>query len=361
MLLSKTKKLIIFIIISLIMFNFFPAAVVENNDESFVQHQNEILEQIQLANEENAKVQEAIELGFKDMESVFIQNTQQTERSTRVIAFAIIGLGFILIVIVVLVIVIAHFGFKQQQLQQEQYINAFKILANNQNQTNKLILGGVTDLYGRNSSLKLAGTSTWAPAKNLPVIEFNDEDEEELKRLAIKCEEIGARIDSVTGRKNNSKNVSELVYKLSLQLGLSQTLSMLNFCAAMIYDAGFLGIDPDLLSVVNLNKEEKEAMKEHVSLADKYLNFVPKKYWDIFSDAAMKHHENLDGSGYPKGLRGDEVPQIARLIRVAESFISISSKRSYRAPIDKETAVSKLKDNPQYYDEEVVDALEKIV
>ena len=138
-------------------------------------------------------------------------------------------------------------------------------------------------------------------------------------------------------------------------------MAMLNFCAAMVYDAGFLGIDPDLLSSSILTKEEKESIKIHVSLSEKYLDFVPKKYWTIFEDAVMKHHENMDGSGYPNGLKGDEIPLIARLIHIAESYISISSRRAYRAPIDKETAVGKLKAEPELYDEDIVDALDKIV
>jgi len=75
----------------------------------------------------------------------------------------------------------------------------------------------------------------------------------------------------------------------------------------------------------------------------------------------MKHHENIDGSGYPQGLKGDEIPQIARLIRVAESYVSLSSKRSYRGAMDKETAVNTLKEQPGLYDTEVVDALDKLV
>ena len=102
-------------------------------------------------------------------------------------------------------------------------------------------------------------------------------------------------------------------------------------------------------------------MKEHVNLAEKHLEFVPKKYWSVFEDAAMKHHENIDGTGYPQGLKGDEIPQIARLIRVAESYVSLSSKRSYRGAMDKETAVNTLKEQPGFYDQEVVEALDKIV
>ena len=298
---------------------------------------------------------------FETLGSSFSESAKEQKRSTRVIAFSIIGIAILIVFIVILIMVIVRKAAKASQIQQEQYVQAFKMLAANQNQTNRLMLGGITDIYGGNPSLRIAGSSTWAPAAALPDVTFSEEDEEELKQLAIKCEEIGQQIDNVTGRKNNSKNVSELVYKLSIQLGLPQGMAMLNFCASMIYDAGFLAIDPDLLVATQLTEEEKKAMKEHVNLAEKHLEFVPKKYWSVFEDAAMKHHENIDGTGYPNGLKGDEIPQIARLIRVAESYVSLSSKRAYRDAMDKETAVNTLKEQPGIYDTEVVDALDKIV
>ena len=307
-----------------------------------------------------AEFKNALETGLKDMGNAFTESAKEQKRSTKVIAFAVIGIAIIILIVVLLIIVIVRHGIKQQKIQQEQYVQAFKMLAATQNQTNRIMLGGAVDLYGQ-GNLRIAGSSTWAPAQALPDVPYTEEDEEELKQLAIKCEEIGQKIDSVTGRKNNSKNVSEIVYKLSIQLGLPQGLAMLNFCASMIYDAGFLGIDPDLLSSTTLSEEEKEAMKEHVNLAEKYLSFVPKKYWSVFEDAAMKHHENIDGTGYPKGLKGDEIPQIARLIRVAESYVSLSSRRSYRGAMDKESAVAALREQENLYDKDVVDVLEQIV
>ena len=307
----------------------------------------------------------ALESGLKDMGNTFTdafsESAKETKKSTRVIAISIIAIAVIIVLLVLLIMVIIKKAAKANQYQQEQYAQAFKMLAANQNQTNRLMLGGITDIYGGNASLRIAGSSTWAPAAALPDVTFSEEDEEELKQLAVKCEEIGQQIDNVTGRKNNSKNVSELVYKLSIQLGLPQGMAMLNFCAGMIYDAGFLAIDPDLLVATQLTEEEKQAMKEHVNLAEKHLEFVPKKYWSVFEDAATKHHENIDGTGYPHGLKGDEIPQIARLIRVAESYVSLSSKRSYRGAMDKETAVNTLKEQPGFYDQEVVEALDKLV
>ena len=317
-------------------------------------------QQIEVTKTTQAEFKNALETGLKDMGNAFTESAKEQKRSTKVIAFAVIGIAIIILIVVLLIIVIVRHGIKQQKIQQENYVQAFKMLAATQNQTNRIMLGGAVDLYGK-GNLRIAGSSTWAPAQALPDVPYTEEDEEELKQLAIKCEEIGQKIDSATGRKNNSKNVSEIVYKLSIQLGLPQGLAMLNFCAAMIYDAGFLGIDPDLLSSTTLSDEEKEAMKEHVNLAEKYLNFVPKKYWSVFEDAAMKHHENIDGTGYPKGLKGDEIPQIARLIRVAESYVSLSSRRSYRGAMDKESAVAALREQENLYDKDVVDVLEQIV
>ncbi len=318
-------------------------------------------EQTEATKQSQQEFKEALKTGLEDMGNAFTISANETKRSTKVIAFSVIGIALIILIIVFLIIFIVRKGFKQQQIQQEQYVQAFKLLAANQTQTNRLMLGGITDLYGGNPQLRLAGESSWAAATALPDLTISEEDEDELKQLAVKCEEIGQQIDYATGRKNNSKNVSELVYKLSIQLGLPQGMAMLNFCAAMIYDAGFLGIDPDLLSATSLTNEEKEAMKEHVNLAEKYLEFVPKKYWSVFEDAAMNHHENIDGSGYPNGLTGDKIPQIARLIRVAESYVSLSSKRSYRDAMDKESAVATLREQKNLYDEAVVEALDKIV
>lgn len=311
--------------------------------------------------QDQAELKEALNFGFQNVGKVLTDSAEETKRSTKVIAISVIGIAVIILIIIMLIVIIVRKGFKQQQIQQAQYVQAFKMLAASQNQTNRIMLGGITDLYGTNPAMRIAGSSTWAPAEALPDLSITEEDEEELKQLAIKCEELGSKVDAVTGRKNNSKNVSETVYKLSMALGLPQGMAMLNFCAAMVYDSGFLGIDPELLKKDVLDEEQKKALNEHINLSEKYFDFVPKKYWSVFEDAAMKHHENIDGTGYPEGLKGEEIPQIARLIRVAETYVSLSSKRNYRQTMDKETAIQILRDQPGLYDSMVVDALDQIV
>ena len=306
----------------------------------------------------------------KKISNDFVDNTFLIKQSKGVFIFTLLALVLIIISIAVLIIIVWKKRFTHQQLQQEQYIQAFKVMASNNNQAeeNISVLEAVTDIYNgqkkdneKDEENSTKENNSWTIESPIQIVNISKDDEEELKKLAIKCEELGNKIDSATGRKNNSKNVSEVVYKLSLELGINPAMAMVNFCAAMVYDAGFLGIDPDIMNSISLSEEEKEAMKTHVNLAKKYLKFVPKKYMSIFESACTKHHENMDGSGYPRGLSGGEIPQIARLIRVAESFISMSSKRLYRAPIDKEAAVEKLKEMPQFYDPVVVEALEKIV
>ncbi len=325
-------------------------------------------EELAKSNENSEKNLKAIQEGFAGMQDsmsdqaeALKESSKAQARSTTIMVFSIVGIAVLILIIVFVVIIIARRSMKQQAERQEQYMQAFRLIAENTSNTNRIMLGGATDLYGQSAPLKLAGTSTWAPAAALPDVTFTPEDEEELKQLAVKCEEIGTQIDQVTNRKNNSKNVSELVYKLSMQLGLSQGNSMLNFCAAMIYDAGFLGVDPSIWTADTLTDEQKAEMHNHVNIAEKYLDFVPKKYWQVFDDASKKHHENMDGSGYPNGLKGDDIPQIARLIRVAETYVSMSSRRNYRQAMDKETAIEKLREQPQFYDSAVVDTLDQIV
>jgi HD-GYP domain-containing protein (c-di-GMP phosphodiesterase class II) len=261
--------------------------------------------------------------------------------------------------VVGLILLIMHLSVKQSRVQQQQYAEAFKLLAQNQSQTNRLMLGGITDLYG-GDGLKSAGSSRWG-VDALPEPEQTPEEKEEMRELAAKCEDLGAKIDQVTGRKNNSKNVSELVYKIAMRLGLSQNTAMVYFCASMVYDAGFMGVSEEVLTAESLTEEQHKELEKHVNLAEEYLQFVPKRYWDIFEDASKYHHENMDGSGKPKGLKGDNIPEIARIIRVADSFIALSSKRSYRGGIDKDTAIEKLEEQSHIYDPDVIAVLKDII
>lgn len=196
----------------------------------------------------------------------------------------------------------------------------------------------------------------------LPSPELSDAAKNELSMLSIECEKIGTKIDKITGRKNNSKNVAEIAFKIANFLRLSSYEASLYFCVGMVYDVGFCDVNPELFSVAGrLTNEEKQQIRDHVVRGLDEIDFVPKRFHGLFHDAIYMHHENMDGSGYPEGLTGEEIPVIAKIIRVAESFVALVSKRNYKAIFDKETAVEELKKHPELYDQRIVLALENVI
>lgn len=294
------------------------------------------------------------------------QNSQQMAEVSRTMntnmtkIFIVVVICVVMILLIVgLILLIVHFSVKQNHMQQMQYAEAFKLLAANQSQTNQLMIGGIAGLYS-DEGLKLAGSSTWSQS-SLPEPEDTPEEKEALAELAQKCRDIGEKIDAATGRKNNSRNVSEIVFKLATKLGCRQHDAMVYFCAAMVYDVGFLSVEPETLKAQTLSQEQKDKLRHHIDFAEKELEFVPKKYWSVFSDASKYHHENYDGTGYSEGLKGDKIPQVARIIRVADSYNALSSRRSFRGGMDKESALEKLEADSNLYDPDVLKALEEII
>ena len=88
---------------------------------------------------------------------------------------------------------------------------------------------------------------------------------------------------------------------------------------------------------------------------------IPYKYYSIFAEAASLHHENINGSGYPEGLRTAEIPQLARIIHAVESYVSLVNRRSYHKILSKKDAVAELRRQPGIYDLDVIDILETLI
>ena len=285
------------------------------------------------------------------------RSKEQHADNKKIIIIIAVGAGVIFVIVFILVFLGIRASARSSAMQAEQLDSTLKLIAGMQQANNQLLLGGVTDFGGM--GLKSAGSSRWG-VDALPAPEMSDDEKTELKQLVIDCEKLGSEIDAVTKRKNNSKNVSELVYKLAMQLGLNQNSSMIYFAASMVYDAGFLAVPQELLEAENLTDEQRVQLRDHVNQYEQYLGFVPKKYWHIFEEAAKYHHENTDGSGY-HGLEGSDIPQIARLIHVAESYNSLISRRNYKQIQDKESAIRELESKPNLYDIDVVKVLDAIV
>lgn len=302
--------------------------------------------------QEVAEIKTKLENQKSDSQSQMQTSALNSIKTWLILIFA--GLVVLFIVVFVPVFVIS----KKSRKQMKEFDRTLRQLAGLQKKNNQILLDALTDIDSiQNQNQKSLGWGTDA----LPSPEMSDEEKAEMRNLALECEKLGEQIDKATDRKNNSKNVSEFVYKLSVRLGLNQNSAKLYFCAAMVYDAGFLSLPKDLLKSENLDDEQKKLLKTHALQFGKYLGFVPKKFWKTFENAAMYHHENIDGSGYPEGLSGEKIPQVARLIHVAESYVSLISSRNYKKITDKESAIKELESKPQLYDSKVVKALDSIV
>lgn len=182
-----------------------------------------------------------------------------------------------------------------------------------------------------------------------------------VKELLITCQRYGEEIDKVTGRRNASRLVADLVYKVSRQLGYSEQDAILYFAVGLVYDIGFLNVDQTILRAEHISESSFETIKTHTKMGLAMVFFVDESNREVFKDGVSKHHENLDGSGYPFGLKDNEIPYVARVLRVIESYVALISSRDYHQIKDRESAIRELASNPAHYDQDIVKALDSIV
>ncbi len=294
-------------------------------------------------------------------QNALTQATEATGRNNRIVIFALfilVGLCFIVFLIVILNLLV---NLKNQKTQNERFAETLKVVSQMAHLSASPAVGieALPGLYGTGADMKMIGSGT--PSSGLPKPPETEAEKTEMAELARKCREIGLEIDQATGRKNNSKNVAEMVFKLAQEMGIGQYESMLFFSVAMVYDIGFLEVDRTLLHADNLTDAQKFEIRNHVKQGLAQISFVPEKYLPVFADGVLMHHENIDGSGYPEGLSGGRIPLVARLLRVSESFVALISKRSYHEIYDKESAVAELRKKPGLYDSTIIDALERLI
>ncbi len=114
--------------------------------------------------------------------------------------------------------------------------------------------------------------------------------------------------------------------------------------AALLHDVGKIGVPDSILNKNSqLTKEEYEKVKEH-SVTGAAILYPIRELGDIAREVRA-HHERYDGTGYPDGLKGEEIPLMARIIAVADTYDAITSDRPYRQKKMSEVAVQIIKDN----------------
>jgi putative nucleotidyltransferase with HDIG domain len=127
----------------------------------------------------------------------------------------------------------------------------------------------------------------------------------------------------------HSKRVTELTWKLARAYGLSQEELVNIRWGALLHDIGKMGIpDAILLKPASLTDLEWRIMKMHTNFAFEWLS--PIAYLKTVLDIPYCHHEKWDGTGYPRGLKGEEIPLAARLFAIVDVYDALISDRPYR-------------------------------
>ena len=140
----------------------------------------------------------------------------------------------------------------------------------------------------------------------------------------------------------HSSRVTELAVKVARRIGLSEDeLVSLRF-SCFLHDIGKIGIADHILTKPGrLTDEEFAIMRSHPVIGERIvrnLGLLPRE-----KEIIRSHHESYDGSGYPDGLKGAEIPLMARIITVADAFDAMTSDRPYRKALSIQTAVDELR------------------
>jgi response regulator RpfG family c-di-GMP phosphodiesterase/signal transduction histidine kinase len=153
---------------------------------------------------------------------------------------------------------------------------------------------------------------------------------------------------------NHCRGVLELGTGIAAELGLpvDRTLK----ASLLLHDVGKIGIpDSILLKASRLDDREMEVIKQHPGKGRKLLESLTN--FREVSDIIFAHQEHWDGTGYPEGLKGEQIPLIARIIAVADAFHAMTNTRPYRKALTERAAIEELRKNKgTQFDPEVVDA-----
>jgi HD-GYP domain-containing protein (c-di-GMP phosphodiesterase class II) len=174
----------------------------------------------------------------------------------------------------------------------------------------------------------------------------------------------GALSDTIEAKDTYTGGHTQRVMEYSLAIGWSLGLSpeeMENLkLAAILHDIGKIGVDDQVLRKQGrLNEEEKRKMQQHTIIGPRIVKRVRQLHSII--PGIRHHHEMYDGSGYPDGVKGDEIPLMARIIAVADTFDAMTSDRPYRKGLDMESALREIqKFSGKQFDPKMVQALQSV-
>jgi putative nucleotidyltransferase with HDIG domain len=140
----------------------------------------------------------------------------------------------------------------------------------------------------------------------------------------------------------HSAAVARYAREIAMAAGLSEAEQELAHTAGLLHDIGkFVFPDSILKGNSRLTDDEYEIVKMHPFHGAQVLAQI-EGYGPV-ANIVLAHHERIDGTGYPNGMPGDQIPVIARIISVADTYDVMTSRDSYRKPVTSQTAIAELR------------------
>ena len=163
--------------------------------------------------------------------------------------------------------------------------------------------------------------------------ELERKHKESHEQFVQTTEALASAIDAKDKYTNgHSRRVAEYSAKIAKAAGKSEEECEKVYFAALLHDVGKIAVPIEILTKKGrLSNEEFEKIKEHPGVGGSILANISQSPW--LSDGARYHHERYDGKGYPEGLSGSAIPEIGRMIAVADAYDAMTSNRSYRSAI----------------------------
>ena len=153
----------------------------------------------------------------------------------------------------------------------------------------------------------------------------------------------------------HSERVSRYSIAIAEELKLNREVRKLLLVSALCHDIGKVGIPDVILKKASmLSSEEYEEMKLHPSIGTEIIRHMPNAH--RFISGVKHHHEKWDGSGYPDGLSGEDIPFFGRIVAVADVFDAMVSGRAYSGFMDQGDAIERIIDEKELFDPEILKA-----
>lgn len=199
--------------------------------------------------------------------------------------------------------------------------------------TDMAIVGMVVVLY----VFTLADTNRKLEQAQKREVQMLKKEQENIQKLLSQT--AVALVDAIDAKDvdthGHSARVAEYSKRIAALSGKNEKECNDIYYAALLHDVGKIGIPDSIIGKADkLTREEYEVIKSHPLIGWQILSEISD--YPYLSTVARYHHENYDGSGYPEGLKGQEIPEFARIVSVADAYDVMTSNRRYRRQLPQE-------------------------